>query len=152
MINHDSTVFYFRTFGLLYLQMHLLPTKMFVNFSQIETYMTISTFIQKIKSEPNDIAFSDTIGIIDNYFDFTPTAFHNGELYNEAGQNSGSCKVFAFAKRVELTVEETLACFGTYYRVDVLQNPEGTDHQNIRNFMKTGWEGIQFEGTPLRVK
>lgn len=125
---------------------------MFVNLSQTETYMTISTFIQKIKSEPNDIAFSDTIGIIDTYFDFTPTPFENGELYNEAGQNSGSCKVFAFAKRVELSAEETLACFGTYYRVDVLQNPEGSDHQNIRNFMKTGWEGIRFEGVPLRVK
>jgi HopJ type III effector protein len=33
--------------------------------------------------------------------------------------------------------------------VDVLENPEATNHQNIRNFMKTGWAGISFEGTAL---
>jgi hypothetical protein len=32
-----------------------------------------------------------------------------------------------------------------YYFEDVLGNPNGTDHhQNIRNFMKTGWDGIAF--------
>jgi hypothetical protein len=43
----------------------------------------------------------------------------------------------------ELTPEGTLA-FGAYYFEDVLGNPNGTDHQNIRNFMKTGWDGIAF--------
>jgi hypothetical protein len=33
-----------------------------------------------------------------------------------------------------------------------LKNPAGTDHQNIRNFMKTGWNGIQFEGEALVSK
>jgi hypothetical protein len=33
--------------------------------------------------------------------------------------------------------------WGQYYR-DVLATPDGTDHQNIRNFMKTGWEGVDF--------
>ncbi|MFK7815738.1 MAG: HopJ type III effector protein, partial [Gammaproteobacteria bacterium] len=36
-----------------------------------------------------------------------------------------------------------------YYRDDVLQNPEGDNHQNIRNFMKTGWGGITFENDVL---
>ncbi|NNF96141.1 MAG: hypothetical protein HKM94_04340 [Halobacteria archaeon] len=40
---------------------------------------------------------------------------------------------------------ETLACFGKYYREDVLQHPQGTDHLNIRTFMRHGWSGIQFE-------
>ena len=35
---------------------------------------------------------------------------------------------------------------------DVLENPQGTNHQNIRNFMKTGWDGIQFEGNALKLK
>ena len=48
--------------------------------------------------------------------------------------------------------EPTLACFGAFYTEDVLKNPDGTDHQNIRNFMKTGWDGIAFYGEPLTLK
>jgi hypothetical protein len=33
-----------------------------------------------------------------------------------------------------------------------LGDPSGTNHQNIRNFMKTGWNGIQFEGEALQLK
>jgi HopJ type III effector protein. len=44
-----------------------------------------------------------------------------------------------------------LALFGEFYR-DVLATPEGDDHQNIRNFMKTGWAGVQFNTTPLTEK
>lgn len=48
--------------------------------------------------------------------------------------------------------EETLALFGDFYRNDVLKNPGGNDHQNIRNFMEFGWDGILFEGEALREK
>jgi hypothetical protein len=34
----------------------------------------------------------------------------------------------------------------------VLKNPDGTDHQNIRNFMKHGWDGVRFEGEPLKPR
>jgi len=34
-----------------------------------------------------------------------------------------------FAQLQQLSQAETLACFGKYYREDVLQNPEGDDHQ-----------------------
>ena len=27
----------------------------------------------------------------------------------------------------------------------MVKNPDGDDHQNIRNFMKNGWEGVPFE-------
>jgi HopJ type III effector protein len=50
------------------------------------------------------------------------------------------------------TKEETLACFGAYYRKDVLEHPAGTDHGNIRNFMKFGWDGVVYAGTALRSK
>jgi hypothetical protein len=29
---------------------------------------------------------------------------------------------------------------------------DGTNHQNIRNFMKTGWDGIAFYGEALELK
>lgn len=114
--------------------------------------MTLDSFLKKLKETPNQIEFTDTISTIDELYDYTPTAFQNGDLKNEAGQNSGSCKLFSFAKLQNFTVEQTLACFGAFYRIDVLENPDATNHQNIRNFIKSGWEGILFEGNSLNIK
>ncbi len=114
--------------------------------------MELNDFLKKLDTAPDSVAFNDTIALIDAHYDFTPTAFDNGATRNEAGQNNGSCKLFSFAKLNNLTKGQTLACFGDYYRKDVLGNPNGADHQNIRNFMKTGWEGIKFEGEALRRK
>lgn len=113
--------------------------------------MDLTSFIDKIKSSPETVEFNDVIATIDEHYEFTPTPFKNGELYNEAGRNSGSCKLFSFAKLHQLTKQQTLNCFGNYYK-DVLNTAEGNDHQNIRNFIKTGWEGISFEGNALKQK
>lgn len=113
--------------------------------------MSIQELLEKIKSESQSLQFTEIIAFVDENYVFTPTKFTNGETTNEAGQNSGSCKLFSFAKMHGLTESETLACFGEYYRNDVLENPDGTDHQNIRNFMKFGWEGVKFEGEALGI-
>ncbi len=112
--------------------------------------MSVHSLIEKIKTSPEAIEFQEVIAVIDASYQFQPTKFRNGNTVNEAGQNSGSCKVFSFAKLNGLSQEETLACFGAFYRNDVLQNPEGTDHQNIRNFIEFGWDGIEFEGQALQ--
>jgi hypothetical protein len=114
--------------------------------------MSIPSFLQKIKQTPKLIDFTETLAVIDENYTFTPTAFQNGSQHNAAGENSGSCKLFAFAQLHHLSQEETLSCFGAYYFEEVLAKPEGTNHQNIRNFIKTGWAGIQFEGTALVLK
>lgn len=114
--------------------------------------MNISTFLENLKQNPTDTFFADTIATIEENYNFIPTAFQNGETHNAAGANSGSCKLFAFAQLQKLSVEETLACFGAYYFDEVLGDPNGSNHQNIRNFMKTGWDGIQFEGEALTLK
>lgn len=114
--------------------------------------MELNRFLQQLNETPTSIAFNDTIATIDALYDFTPTAFTNGALTNEAGQNNGSCKLFSFALLHKLSPQQTLHCFGDYYRKDVLGNPQATDHQNIRNFMKSGWEGIRFEGDALKAK
>lgn len=114
--------------------------------------MDLNTFLNKIKISSDVIEFNETIAVIDANYEFTPTLFKNGKTINEAGTNSGSCILFAFAKLHNLTPSQTLNCFGVYYRKDVLQHPDGTDHQNIRNFIQYGWEGIAFEGTPLKLK
>src|SRR4029079_13458423 len=113
---------------------------------------TITSFLEKLKLNPKSIAFADTIAVIEENYNFTPTAFQNGEQHNAAGENSGSCKLFSFAKLQNLTKEETLACFGPIYFDEVLNDPNGSSHQNIRNFMKTGWDGIKFEGESLVIK
>jgi len=109
-------------------------------------------YLQTLETASDSISFNDTIAVIDAHYDFTPSAFRNGEMQNEAGQNNGSCKVFFFARLHRLTPQQTLHCFGSYYRDDVLKHPQGSDHQNIRNFMKTGWGGIVFEGNALTLK
>ncbi|MGL2962441.1 HopJ type III effector protein [Flavobacterium sp. RSB2_4_14] len=114
--------------------------------------MSIISFLEKLQQTPNSIAFPETIAVIEENYDFTPTSFTNGTQHNAEGENSGSCKLFAFAKLQNLSQAETLACFGAFYFEEVLGNPEGTNHQNIRNFIKTGWDGIQFEGEALTLK
>lgn len=114
--------------------------------------MTIAAFLEQLQENPKSITFQDAIQVIEENYDFSPTAFKNGNQNNRVGENNGSCKIVAFAKLNDLSQEDTLACFGAYYFEDVLQNPEGADHQNIRNFIKTGWDGIQFEGEPLALK
>ena len=108
--------------------------------------------LEQVKNSPETIQFKDVITHIDENYNFTPTKFKNGNTVNEANQNNGSCKVFSFAKLNELSKEDTLKLFGEFYREDVLKNPEGTDHQNIRNFIEFGWNGISFEGEALTKK
>ncbi len=113
--------------------------------------MTIEAFIYKLRKEPTAITFAETMAVIDTHYEFTPTAFKNGDLQNKAGENSGSCKLLAFSKLQGLTKLEALTCFGDYYN-DVLKKPEGSGHQNIRNFIKTGFKGLVFQGEPLTKK
>jgi hypothetical protein len=110
--------------------------------------------LQQIKelSAKQPIDFFQVMDFIDAHYSFSETAFQNGDLKNEAGQNNGSCKVFAFGQKHELSEQQTLHLFGDFYKKDVLENPENEDHQNIRNFMKYGWRGIQFTGSALTIK
>ncbi|AJR05409.1 type III effector [Photobacterium gaetbulicola] len=116
----------------------------------------METLLAKLKSHPQTVSFTEVITIIEQNYTYQPTAFTNGlgndTLFNEAGTNEGSCRIFAFAKLNQLSEAETLACFGDYYRNDVLQHPDATDHQNIRHFMKYGWQGIQFDSPPLEER
>lgn len=112
--------------------------------------MAIIEFKTKLKENPTSIAFAETMQVIEDNYNFTPTAFTNGEIKNKAGENSGSCKLFAFAILQQLTKEETLFCFGEHYQ-SVLEDVNGTSHQNIRNFIKTGFNGLSFSGKALEL-
>jgi hypothetical protein len=114
--------------------------------------MSLTSFLEKIKNNTT-VSFDETIAAITENYHYQPTEFSNGLnediLVNQAGTNEGSCKIFAFAQIHRLDQQQTLNLFGDYYRRDVLNNPNGSGHQNIRNFMKYGWEGICFKGQAL---
>jgi len=117
---------------------------------------TVNDLIAQLRTQPQTVEFAQAIDIIKAHFDYTPTRFTNGrgddKVVNEAGANDGSCRLFAFALSQGLNPEETLALFGTYYRDDVLQHPDATDHANIRTFIRHGWAGIHFDGVALKPK
>ena len=108
--------------------------------------------LEQLKHFPETIQFREVIAHIDENYNFFPTAFKNGNIRNEEGENNGSCKIFGFALYHGLTKEQTLPLFGEFYREDVLKHPNGKDHQNIRNFMEFGWKEISFERDPLTEK
>jgi len=114
--------------------------------------MLLTNFLEKLSAMPDSIEFNDTMAAIEENYQFTETAFTNGEQVNSAGENNGSCKLFSFAALNQLDKAQTLACFGAYYRNDVVKNPNGSDHQNIRQFMINGWDGIHFSGQALTEK
>ena len=101
--------------------------------------------------EAGTAQFADVISLIDMHYQHTPTAFQNGAQHNSAEQNQGSAKVLSFAKLNGLDQAQTLRLFAEHYQ-SVLATPEGADHQNIRQFMVNGWDGVKFEGEALLNK
>ena len=106
--------------------------------------------INRLKKSPQSIEFNNVMDVIAAEYRHTPSAFINGDQQNSAEQNQGSCKVLAFARMNSLSESETLALFGSYYRDDVLKNPQGSDHGNIRAFMRTGWSGVELAQDALQ--
>lgn len=103
--------------------------------------------IEELKNK----AFSEIIAYIDANYTHEPTAFVNGELRNESDQNQGSAKVLFYAKMKQFSKEDTLKLFAEHYEA-VLVDANGTSHQNIRNFIKSGFDGLVFEGIVLTEK
>ncbi len=118
--------------------------------------MNLEQLLQTLTDSPETVDFNEVIVTISQYYSYIPTLFTNGigehKIVNEPGKNEGSCRIFAFARLQGLSKEQTLACFGKFYREDVLQHPLGNDHQNIRKFIEYGWIGINFDGEALVVK
>jgi hypothetical protein len=95
--------------------------------------------------------FDDTLALIEQYFNYQPTGFHNGPVFNPAGANTGSCQVFGIAQYCSLNEADTLKLFAQHYE-QVLNSPTEESHGNIRQFISTGWSGIRFENAPLRLR
>ena len=118
-------------------------------------FMSLKSFLKKIKNN-EAVSFTESIQVITESYHYQPVEFSNGigdkKLTNAQGTNEGSCKIFSFAKINQLNQQQTLCLFGDFYRKDVMEDPTGNGHQNIRNFMQFGWEGISFTEQALTEK
>lgn len=92
--------------------------------------------------------FADTLSFIGQFYDYQPSGFHVGPLYNSAEQNQGSCRILAMALDLGLSDEQTLACFAEHY-ASVLAEPDGSGHANIRALMQHGLAAVRFDQPPL---
>lgn len=120
-----------------------------LRFLVIHRAIQMSTIQQLVEHAKNQaIVFTDVLAFIEQQYQHKPTAFKNGENHNQSTENQGSAKVLYFAQLNGLSKEETLALFAEHYQA-VLATPEGTDHQNIRQFMQHGWQGVSFADTVL---
>lgn len=97
-------------------------------------------FAEKVKSGAQ-VTFKETIALIDEYFVYFEVPFSCGDLKSKPNENTGSAKIFSFALLTQMDEKATLGLFGEIAR-DL--SPSGTDHANIRNFIKSGWRGVTF--------
>jgi hypothetical protein len=116
---------------------------------KIEENMSLRALLEKLDASLQEVEFAEVMNVIAEHYQYTPSRFTNGDVISEAGTNEGSCKIFAFAQLQQLSPQQTLACFGKFYREDVLQHPDASDHANIRQFMRSGWQGVSFDRFPL---
>lgn len=114
--------------------------------------------LQRLVAEAKEekLLFQEVMRTIREHYECLPVTFRTGEgsdrpTANAAGSNSGSCLLLAFARRLGLDQATTLALWGEHYR-DVLADPQGQGHANIRAFMANGWAGVVLEGDPLRLR
>lgn len=115
-----------------------------VSLTMAELPAAATTLREKIKTSPESIQFSETMDAIASMYKITEVAFSVGPVASDPGQNMGSAKIFSFAKLSKLDQAVTLQLFGDYYRKDVLEHPNGTDHANIRAFIAGGWGCVEF--------
>ena len=100
-------------------------------------------FNANLEMSGESLMFEEFITLCDEQYEDGLIEFKNGDIVNKAGENHGSAKVLSYAALAGFDKDMTLKLWGQYYR-DVLATPDGNDHQNIRNFMKYGWEGVDF--------
>ncbi len=110
----------------------------------------VSALLNRVQT--GQFNFAQVIEFIDNIYEYQPVSFYNGPLVHAAGESEGSAKVFGFAKLHDLSVLDTLSLFAEHYQA-VKGNEKGTDHPNIRNFIRYGWSGFRMDHLPfVRVK
>ena len=97
-------------------------------------------FNANVEMDADTLKFEEVMDLIDTHYEVGLIEFKNGDIVNKQGENEGSAKLLSYAALSDFDKDTTLKLWGQYYR-EVVADPDGDSHQNIRNFMKTGWEG-----------
>ncbi len=112
----------------------------------------LETFIAEARAGRVD--YEETISLIKALFRVVPCSFRVGKghfmVTNAAGTHVGSLSILALGRLLGLDKTTTLQLFGRHYR-EVLANPHGEGHANIRQFMLHGWDGVEILGDPLQA-
>ena len=101
-------------------------------------------FNANVEMEADSLTFESVMELIDTHYESQLLEFKNGDIINKQGENEGSAKLLSYAALSDMDKDTTLRLWGQYYR-EVVADPNGSSHQNIRNFMKYGWKGVPFE-------
>src|SRR5690606_28886853 len=101
--------------------------------------------------ESGELLFKDVLAYIGEHYEYTASAFWNGGQHNTENENQGSARILSFAQLHGLSEADTLTLFAEHY-ASVLAEPDGTGHQNIRQFRQSGWGGVKFERRVLVAK
>lgn len=99
-------------------------------------------FAEDVKSGKLNPSFEQTIAMIDANFQYFAVPMKIGDLISAPNVNVASSKIFAFGLMTRMDEASTLKMFGEIYSN---LDPAGSDHPNIRNFMRDGWGGVFFE-------
>jgi HopJ type III effector protein len=101
-------------------------------------------FNSNVEMNADNLTFEEVMEMIDTHYESQLLEFKNGDIVNQQGENEGSAKLLSYAALSGMDKDTTLRLWGQYYR-EVLNDLNGSSHQNIRNFMKYGWDGVPFE-------
>jgi HopJ type III effector protein len=101
-------------------------------------------FNANVEMSADALTFEEVMEVIDTWYESGLIEFRNGDVVNGPGENEGSAKLLSYAALSVLDKDTTLKLWGQYYR-EVVKDPNGDSHANIRNFMKYGWDGVSFD-------
>lgn len=97
-----------------------------------------------VEMDADSLTMEGVLELIDAHYESQLLEFQNGDMVNAPGENESSAKLLSYAALSNMDESTTLKLWGQHYR-DVLSDPTGTAHPNIRNFIKYGWAGVPFE-------
>lgn len=101
-------------------------------------------FNNNVDMDSSNLMLEDVLEMINAHYETQLLEYSVGNIVNKQGENEATGLILSYAALSNMNKETTLKLWGQYYR-DVLKNPNGTDHANIREFMKNGWNSVPFE-------
>lgn len=97
-------------------------------------------------SEKKYLLLTATIKALKYFYKIPNSGFSIGNCVNGPNENTGSLLIFMYARagKQVLSNDQIKELFAEAWD-EVVEDPEGSSHQNIRNFIQYGIAGVVFE-------